>query len=168
MKTYQIQAGQTKKIKLQKAGEYAVKLLGAGAQVEVVGRFSVGTSNSSPDQLSETFTVKLQIIHLAPHTKAQTSLRGVATGSGKLKLDGRIVVAPNCPDTNSFLEERVLLLSDQAKAEVIPDLEIESDDVKCSHAASISQIPPEQLFYLMSRGLTITQAQSLIIAGFLS
>jgi Fe-S cluster assembly protein SufD len=59
------------------------------------------------------------------------------------------------------------LLSDQAKAEAVPELEILSDDVKCSHAASISRIPAEHLFYLQSRGLNQTQAEELVVEGFL-
>jgi Fe-S cluster assembly protein SufD len=60
-----------------------------------------------------------------------------------------------------------LLLSDNAKAEAIPDLEILTDDVKCSHAASISRIPESQLFYLMSRGIPRSAAEDLIVNGFL-
>ena len=68
---------------------------------------------------------------------------------------------------NSFLTEKILLLSDEARAEAVPDLEIESDDVKCSHAATISKIPEEQLFYLMSRGLSKFEGESMIVEGFL-
>ena len=85
----------------------------------------------------------------------------------RIKLVGRIKIDPDCGQTHSFLTERILLLSDQATAETVPDLEIETDDVKCSHAASISHLPESQLFYLMSRGLDRHLAENLIIGGFL-
>ena len=66
------------------------------------------------------------------------------------------------------MTERVLLLSDTATAETIPDLEIESYDVKCSHAASVSRINEEQLFYLMSRGISRVKAEDMVVVGFLN
>jgi Fe-S cluster assembly scaffold protein SufB len=80
---------------------------------------------------------------------------------------GRIIIDPECGDTNSFLSERILLLSDSARAEAVPDLEILTDDVKCSHAATISRIPDDQIFYLMSRGLSRQTAEEEIVSGFL-
>ncbi|MCA9369371.1 SufD family Fe-S cluster assembly protein, partial [Candidatus Woesebacteria bacterium] len=64
--------------------------------------------------------------------------------------------------------ERVLLLSDTATAETVPDLEILTDDVKCSHAASVSRIPEEQIFYLQSRGIERSTAEDMIVEGFLA
>lgn len=107
------------------------------------------------------------IHHQAPHTRANTTLRGVARDRAQIRFVGRIIIDEACGDSNSFLTERILLLSDQAKAEAVPDLEIKTDDVKCSHAASISRIPEEHLFYLMSRGIPQLQAENLIIEGFL-
>jgi Fe-S cluster assembly scaffold protein SufB len=92
----------------------------------------------------------------------------VATDQAQIKFVGRIIIDKDCGDSNSFLTERILLLSDQAKAEAVPDLEIKTDDVKCSHAASISRIPEEHLFYLMSRGLQRSAAEQMVVDGFLS
>jgi len=59
------------------------------------------------------------------------------------------------------------LLNEGARADAIPNLEIQTDEVKCSHAATVSSIPEEQLFYLQSRGLNLQTAQDLIVSGFL-
>jgi Fe-S cluster assembly protein SufD len=78
------------------------------------------------------------------------------------------VIEKNAQQTKSFLRENVLLLSPNAKAEAIPNLEIEANDVKCSHAATISNISDEEVFYLMSRGISRKEAEELIVEGFLT
>ena len=141
-------------------GEYHVELTEPNTEVTIKGAFAV--------EAKEEVAVTVIIHHLAPHTRANTTLRGVARDQGFLKFTGRIIIEKDCGDTNSFLTERVLLLSDQARAETVPDLEIKTDDVKCSHAASISRIPEEHLFYLMSRGLSQAEAETVIVEGFLA
>lgn len=150
---------QEKVIKISEPGNYLIKLKVPEASAVIEGAFVA--------QKTQNIEVGVVIHHQAPHTRAETKLHGVARDKAQIKLTGRILIDKNCGDTNSFLTERVLLLSDQAKAECIPDLEIESDDVKCSHAASISRIPEEQLFYLMSRGISRQKAENLIVEGFL-
>lgn len=159
MTTIRVLANEQKKIVIDQPGEYAIELSGSGARAEVEGRFL--TSNSDEVEVS------LHVIHQAPHTSAQTTLKGVAKDHSKLRFFGQIKIEKNCPDTQSFLEERILLLSDTAKAETVPELEILSDDVKCSHAASISHIPEEHVFYLQSRGISKADAENLIVDGFL-
>lgn len=160
MKKYIIKKDEIKEIVIEKPGEYVVELVGAGAEVRIVGMF-VGRD-------SEEISVSIEIIHKSGHTRANTILKGAGYDKSKIKFAGRIIIEKNCPDVNSFLEERILLLSDDARAEAIPDLEIESDDVKCSHAASVSRIPEEQIFYLMSRGLSKANAEELVVDGFLT
>jgi Fe-S cluster assembly protein SufD len=147
------------KILIDEPGEYEIELVVPGAEAEIFGAFS-----SKETEVTE---VKVIIHHLAANTQAKTTLRGVARDSSKISFTGRIIIDPNCGNSNSFLTERILLLSDDAKAEAIPDLEILTDDVKCSHAASISRIPESQLFYLMSRGIPRSAAEDLIVNGFL-
>lgn len=158
-KTYTIGRDQKKSIKIDKSGIFVINLTDPGAEAEVSGAFMA----ENHDNLEVTVIVH----HSAPNTRAETKLHGVARDQAKIKFTGRILIDENCGNINSFLTERVLLLSDQAKAECIPDLEIESDDVKCSHAASISRIPEEQIFYLMSRGISQKAAEDLIVEGFL-
>ena len=156
---FKIEKDQKKKIEIVGSGEYVVELLGEGAEVEIVGVF-VGRGEEVVD-------VKVEIVHKSGNTRADTVLKGVGYDKSKIRFEGRIIIVPGCPNTNSFLEERILLLSDEARAEAVPDLEIESDDVKCSHAASVSRIPEEQVFYLMSRGLDREKAEGMIVDGFL-
>jgi len=157
---YQVATNEVKEIQLKKPGEYLVELLGPGAEVKIFGAFEA--------EKKEQVAVTVIIHHRAPHTRATTTLRGVGRDEAGIKFVGRIIIDEHCGDSNSFLTERILLLSDQAKAEAVPDLEIKTDDVKCSHAASISRIPEEHIFYLMSRGLSQRVAEELIIEGFLT
>ncbi|HEX7018330.1 MAG TPA: SufD family Fe-S cluster assembly protein, partial [Patescibacteria group bacterium] len=144
---------------LTESGEYIFSITKPGAELEITGAFEA----NNQDQVQ----VEVIIHHQAPHTRANTTLKGVARDKAHIKFTGRIIIDEECGDTNSFLTERILLLSDQAKAEAIPDLEIKTDDVKCSHAASISRIPEEHIFYLMSRGINRIQAEKMIVDGFL-
>jgi len=148
-----------KQIVITKPEQYQIDLVDPGVELEISGRFLV----KNKDQAN----LEVIIHHMAPHTKAKTNFKGVVDDQGFLRILGRIIIDQSCPDTNSFLEERIILLSDQARAEAIPDLEILSDDVKCSHAAAISHLNKDQLFYLQSRGLNYKQAQQMIVAGFL-
>jgi Fe-S cluster assembly protein SufD len=157
--TIHLQKDEVKNIELKESGDYYIELLGSGAHAHITGRFLA----TQKDQV----IINLYIIHKAPHTSAQTILKGVAKDQSSIRFFGRIKIEPGCPNTQSFLEERILLLSDQAKAEAVPELEILSDDVKCSHAASISPVPREHLFYLQSRGLSPQMAEDIIVQGFL-
>lgn len=148
-----------RQIEISKPGKHVIKLTERGEEVEIIGVFETRDNEKKE--------VEVIIHHQAPHTLANTTLKGVAKDKSSLKFVGRIIIDPKCGQSNSFLTERILLLSDQAHAEAIPDLEILTDDVKCSHAASISNISEEHLFYLMSRGLSKTQAEELIVEGFL-
>lgn len=159
MTKFVVNTNEHKEIILTKPGEYEVSLVGEGAEVTVSGRFQA----VKMDRVD----VTVILCHQAKHTKANTILKGTASDSAYLKFTGRIIIEKNCGDTNSFLTERILLLSDTARAEAIPDLEIKTDDVKCSHAASISHIPSSQLFYLQSRGISQKNAEKLIVEGFL-
>lgn len=158
-KTYTIRRDEVRSITLEKSGVYTIYLAEPGAEVSIFGAFQA--------EKSEIVDVQVLIYHQAPNTRADTTLRGVARDSAQIKFLGRIIIDENCGNTNSFLTERVLLLSDKSKAECIPDLEIFSDEVRCSHAASVTKIPEDQLFYLMSRGITRREAEELIVAGFL-
>ncbi len=159
MKTYIINKDQKKTIKITQSGDYLVELVEQGAEVEIVGSFLAENSDK--------VDINITIHHKAKNTLANTTLRGVGRDNSSIRFFGRIIIAPDCGMSNSFLTERVLLLSDKAHAEAVPELEILTDDVKCSHAASISQIPEQQLFYLMSRGIPRKKAEDLIVEGFL-
>lgn len=146
-------------LELTKPGHYRIELAGEGVEVNIKGVFQA--------KEQETVEVQVQIAHLAQHTTSNTLLRGVASDQAQLKLIGTIKVEPSANQTNAFLTENILLLNEGARAEAIPNLEIQTDEVKCSHAATVSSIPEEQLFYLQSRGIDLKTAQDLIVTGFL-
>ncbi|MBU0974398.1 SufD family Fe-S cluster assembly protein [Patescibacteria group bacterium] len=159
MTKYIVKKDEKKIIKIEKSGEYLVELVGVGAKAKILGSFLV--------ENNEKININITICHKAKNTLANTTLRGVGRDKSSIKFFGKIIIEKDCGLSNSFLTERVLLLSDEAKAEIVPELEILTDDVKCSHAVSISKIPEFQLFYLQSRGISKKQAENLIIDGFL-
>jgi Fe-S cluster assembly protein SufD len=105
--------------------------------------------------------------HAAPNTTSDLAFRGVLHGRSTAVWKGNIIVDPGAQKTDAFQESRNLLLSKRAHADAIPGLEIEANDVRCTHAAAIAQIDPEQVYYLMARGIPRTTATRLIIEGFL-
>lgn len=159
MKTFTVKKNEHKEIELKEPGQYTVELVGEGAEAVIRGVFQ--TENS------ENISTEVVIHHKSPHTHATTTLKGVARDQSFLRFKGKIIIDKDCGDSRSFLTERVLLLSPQAKAEAVPDLEILTDDVSCSHAASVSNIPEEHIFYLQARGLDRRKAEEMIIEGFL-
>jgi Fe-S cluster assembly protein SufD len=81
---------------------------------------------------------------------------------------GLIRVRKEAPGTNAFQTNRNLVLSEGASAESVPNLEIETNDVRCSHASAVGPIDEEQLYYLESRGVPPAAAERLIVLGFFS
>lgn len=94
-------------------------------------------------------------------------MKAVVEEGGNLEMKGKIIIGKNIKNIDVFLEQRVLLIGAGARAVVIPELEIESDQVKVGHAASVGKIDQEQMFYLMSRGLNKEEAVELIVEAFL-
>jgi Fe-S cluster assembly protein SufD len=103
-----------------------------------------------------------------PHQTGEVEVRAVVMGDGYLKLKGTIIIEKGAELVEGFLRQKVLLVGENARAEAIPELEIECNEVKASHAASVGRIDEEQIFYLMSRGLSKKEAEKLIIEAFLS
>jgi Fe-S cluster assembly protein SufD len=136
------------------------KLAGPGADGRVTGAYaSHARQHVDFDTTQE---------HAAPHTTSDLAFRGVLQGRSEAVWRGNIIVDPGAQQTDAFQESRNLLLSKRAHADAIPGLEIQANDVRCTHAAAIAQIDPEQLFYLRSRGLREDSAKRLVIEGFLA
>lgn len=106
--------------------------------------------------------------HMAPHTTSDLAFRGVVAEKSSTVWRGMIKVDEAGQQTDAFQESRNLLLGRKAHADSIPGLEIAANDVRCTHAAAIAQIDPEQLFYLRSRGLNLNMARRMVIEGFLA
>jgi Fe-S cluster assembly protein SufD len=134
-------------------------LAGPGSEARVTGGYAGG-----PGQHLDYDTTQE---HAAPNTFSDLAFRGVLAAGATAVWRGMIRVDPGAQGTDAFQESRNLLLSPDAHADAIPGLEIEADDVRCTHAAAIAQIDRDQLFYLTSRGLDPAEAKSLIIEGFL-
>jgi Fe-S cluster assembly protein SufD len=106
--------------------------------------------------------------HGAPNTTSDLAFRGILADRSEVVWRGMIKVDPGAQQTDAFQECRNLLLSKRAHADAIPGLEILANDVRCTHAAAIAQIDPEQLFYLRSRGLGEGPSKRLVIEGFMA
>ena len=136
------------------------RLVGEGAEARVTGAYaSHARQHIDFDTTQE---------HAAPNTTSDLAFRGVLTGRSTAVWKGNIIVDPGAQKTDAFQESRNLLLSKRAHADAIPGLEIQANDVRCTHAAAVAQVDPEQLFYLRSRGLPVEVAKRLVIEGFLA
>ncbi|HBP51017.1 MAG: hypothetical protein US68_C0001G0007 [Candidatus Shapirobacteria bacterium GW2011_GWE1_38_10] len=104
----------------------------------------------------------------APKTRGNTLIKAVVMPGGKLNLKGVIKIDKGAELVEAFLRQSVLLIGENSMATAIPELEIESNEVRASHAAAIGRVDEEQLFYLMSRGLSQDEAVKSIIKAFLN
>ncbi|MBW3554569.1 MAG: Fe-S cluster assembly protein SufD [Gemmatimonadetes bacterium] len=104
--------------------------------------------------------------HVSSHANSDLLYKGALYDRSKAVFRGIIRVHPGAQRTDAYQTNRNLLLSPDAEAVSLPNLEIEADDVKCSHGATVGQLDEEELFYLLSRGLTRAQAERLVIFGF--
>ncbi len=106
-------------------------------------------------------------IHEAPNTASDLLYKNALDDSARTVFSGLIRVSPGAHKTDAYQKVRNLLLSDEAEANSLPGLEIEADDVRCTHGATSGQIEDEELFYLLSRGIPLRESQRLIVYGFL-
>jgi Fe-S cluster assembly protein SufD len=135
------------------------KLAGRGSSAKVTGAYAgSGRQHLDYDTTQE---------HAGEDTTSDLAFRGVLGGRATAVWRGMIRVDPGAQRTDAFQESRNLLLSERAHADAIPGLEIEADDVRCTHAAAVAQVDPEQLYYLRARGVSEAEAKRVVIEGFL-
>jgi Fe-S cluster assembly protein SufD len=133
-------------------------LAGPGATSRVTGAYFVdGTQHLDYDTFQE---------HMAPSTTSDFAFKGALRDTARAVWRGMIRVEEGAQKTNAYQENRNLLLSKTAHADSIPGLEILANDVRCTHGATLGQVDREQLFYLMTRGLSRAEAERLIVRGF--
>jgi len=108
-----------------------------------------------------------KIRHDTPGFTSRVLIKAVLFNNAILELIPEITISKGAKATDSYLKIAVLLIGSEAKAEVIPGLEIKENDVKAGHAAVIGRLDQEQMFYLMSRGLSTAQAQEVLINAFI-
>jgi Fe-S cluster assembly protein SufD len=104
----------------------------------------------------------------APHARTELHYKGALSGAGHAVYYGTIRVGRDARDTDSRQTNRNLLLSDEARADSNPQLEIDACDVRCSHGSSVGRVNAEQLFYALSRGIPRPEAERMLVTGFLA
>ncbi len=135
-----------------------IDLIGEGAEGRMSGfYFSDGKQHLDHDT---------QQNHMAPHTTSDLLFKGALKDSSRSVWQGMIYVAPGAMKTDGYQANRNLVLSQQARADSIPGLEILADDVRCTHGATVGKIDPDSVFYLLSRGIPYADAEHLIVEGF--
>jgi len=104
--------------------------------------------------------------HLAPNTTSDLLFKGALLGESRSVWRGMIYVAPDAAGADGYQSNRNLVLDRRARADSIPGLEINTDDVRCTHGATVGQLDDEQIFYLQSRGIPRKEAEQLVVKGF--
>jgi len=133
-------------------------LRGENALAEMLGIY-FGDS----DQFFDHHTWQL---HESPYATSDLEFKGALRDSARSVYSGLIKVYEGAQKTDAYQQNRNLVLSREARADSIPNLEIGANDVRCTHGATISQVVPEHVFYLQARGIPRTEAQKLIVEGF--
>lgn len=106
--------------------------------------------------------------HIAPNAGSNLLFKGVLTDSARVVYSGLIHVHEGAQKTDAYQKNNNLILSNTARADSIPNLEIAANDVRCSHGATAGKVSEDHLFYLMCRGLSRREAERLIVTGFLA
>lgn len=135
-----------------------VEIEGEGAECWVDGLYLV-----SDAQHTDTHSL---IDHQAPNCQSHQLYKGILDDKARGVFNGRIFVHRAAQRTDAYQKNQNLLLSGNARVDTKPQLEIFADDVKCSHGATVGQLEEEELFYLLSRGLTPKMARNLLTYGF--
>lgn len=138
--------------------DLVAQLSGDDASLDVAG-LCVGPAGSHVDH-------HLDLQHTGRRTTSRTLYRSVVDGGGRVVFNGRIVVAVGAAGSDAALTNRNLLLGPGAEIDTKPELEIYTDDVRCSHGATTGQLDPAALFYLRSRGVPAAEARRMLIGAF--
>lgn len=135
-----------------------LKFTAEGGEAFVDGLYMLNGS-----QHSDTHSV---IDHLVPNCTSHQTYKGVLNDKSRAVFNGKVFVRENAHGTDAQQSNKNLLLSNEARVDTKPQLEIFNDDVKCSHGATVGQLEEEELFYLLTRGLPHTLARNLLTYGF--
>ncbi len=108
-----------------------------------------------------------KMVHVAPHTSSTIVSKSISKGTGRSSYRGLLKVQKGAPHVKSNVRCDALLLDETSRTDTYPYIEIEEEDVEVGHEASVSKVGEEQLFYLMSRGLSESEAYTMIVNGFI-
>lgn len=139
--------------------EPTLVVAGPGADARALGLFFAGGDQH--------FEHRVVARHEAPQSYSNLLYKGAIKDRAHTVFFGNLVVPPGAPGTDAYQTNRNLVLNEGARADTIPFLEIETAEVKCSHAGAVGRVDDEHLFYLRSRGVPDAQAKRLVVMGFL-
>jgi len=137
-----------------------ITLAGEGAEANIYGAYVCGDK--------EKVKIAVDMHHDVPHCNSRQLFKGIAGGSSRVDFYGKIIVAKDAQRTEAYQENHNILLSDNAKVDTKPQLEIYADDVKCSHGATIGRLNEEEQFYMRSRGISLEDAKVLQMISFIA
>jgi Fe-S cluster assembly protein SufB len=137
----------------------AVWLMGPHARGEVL---SVAFSGNGQHQ-----DAGGKVVHVAPNTSSQIVSKSISKGTGRSSYRGLLKVQKGATNVKSNVRCDALLLDETSRTDTYPYIEIEEEDVEVGHEATVSKVGEEQLFYLMSRGLSESEAYTMIVSGFI-
>ena len=137
----------------------SIYLRGRGASADII---SVAVAGKGQHQ-----DTGAKAIHLAPDTKSRIVSKSVSKDGGRATYRGHLKVAPGATNVMASVRCDALMLDDQSRSDTYPYIDIQEDDTSMSHEATVGKISQDQVFYLMSRGLSENEAQNLIVQGFL-
>jgi Fe-S cluster assembly protein SufD len=135
-----------------------MELQGQGAHGELLGLYFPGGRQHLDHHTNQ--------LHQSAQATSDLLIKGALKDRARSVYQGYIKVHPNAQKTNAYQANRNLLLSANARADSIPGLEIEADDVRCTHGATAGRVPDEYIFYLMARGLSRSNAERMVVQGF--
>ena len=116
---------------------------------------------------SGVFNLKTEVVHDAPNTFSRTLIKGVLDGNAVADYEGLVTIKKGAKNSDADLNEHAIVLSSGARANAIPRLEVEENEVKAGHGATVGKVSEEEIFYLETRGLPREEAKKLIVRGFL-
>ena len=137
-----------------------VRLVGEGAQANIYGAYVCGGE--------EKVKISVDMHHDLPHCNSRQLFKGIVGGTSRVDFYGKIIVAQDAQRTEAYQENHNILLSDDAKVDTKPQLEIYADDVKCSHGATVGRLNEDEQFYMRSRGITLEDAKVLQMISFIA
>ena len=137
-----------------------VRLTGEGAEANIYGAYICGGN--------EKVNIAVDMHHDVPYCNSRQLFKGIAGGASKVDFYGKIIVSKDAQRTEAYQENHNILLSDEAKVDTKPQLEIYADDVKCSHGATIGRLNEEEQFYMRSRGISLEDAKVLQMISFIA
>jgi Fe-S cluster assembly protein SufD len=104
--------------------------------------------------------------HEEGHTTGDTVWKGALTGESRASYEGLIHIVPGAQETNTYLQTHSMLLSPKARGDAIPSLIVETDNVSASHGGTVGELDEDQIFYMMTRGVTRSEAVRVLVEGY--